>query len=211
MKDITGNMKLFVFIVCFLVFFSPCLTGEEYRIDLSSNGAELAVVELTIEGDIATATIGGVAERFDLKQGRWQDEASGKWVTLAQCEQWAAQSKEKSKASVASIPPQVRPFVLWSLDPTFESKSTETSLTLTSGQVDYRIAGEKSNRDLFNYFRYAKLNAYKKAMTERKLPPFAELKAIEAMERSGMAPTSITVEITGVPGAPTIKMGISDR
>ncbi|EMI42310.1 hypothetical protein RRSWK_05153 [Rhodopirellula sp. SWK7] len=210
-SPIFRKMNHLTLAICIWFASAPYLNGEEYRIDLQSNGIELDVVELDIKDGIATATVGDTTERFDLKQNRWWNEASGQWVTLSQCKTWAAQSNKRTKASSASIPPHVRSFVLWSLNPMYESKATGTLLTLTSGQFDYHIMGEKSNRDLSNYFGYAKLNAYKKAMTERKLPPFAELKAIEAMERSGILPRLITVEIPGIPDAPTIKMRMSDR
>ncbi|MCC6510863.1 MAG: hypothetical protein IT423_17305 [Pirellulaceae bacterium] len=205
MKHLTSIVA--IAIACCL-HLAPSLCGEEYGIKLLANGSEIATIALVIENDIATATVGDSKEHFDLKKNQWQDETTGKWVTFAQCEDWAAQSKKKSALSSATVPPQVRAFVAWSLNPTYETKSTKTSLVLTSGQVDYRITGTKSERDLSNYFKYAKLNAYKKAMTERKLPPFAELEAISAMERHGIVPTSITVEMPGVPRAPRIKMEI---
>jgi hypothetical protein len=73
------------------------------------------------------------------------------------------------------------------------------------------IVGQKTDRDLTHYFRYARLNAYKKAMTERKLPPFAELRVIEELERRKMMPTSMEVQIPGIAGAPTIKMLIATK
>ena len=114
---------------------------------------------------------------------------------MSQCETWARQSKEKSSNSAVTIPEPIRSFVQWSLDPTFEVEETDTTLTLTSGQVDYTITGQKTDSDLTSFFLYARLNAYKKAMTERKLPPFAELKVLAELERRNMRPESMEVQI----------------
>ena len=132
---------------------------------------------------------------------------------LLECENWAKQSKEKSRSSKASIPENIRPFVTWSLDPVFEKAATETTLSMKSGQVDYKIVGEKSDSEtgLTNYCRYARLNAYKKAMTERQLPPFAELQVIDEMERRKLMPKTMEIEIPGVAGAPLIRMVITGK
>lgn len=130
---------------------------------------------------------------------------------MSQCENWARQSKEKSSSSAASIPENVRSFLLWTLDPTFEVVATDTTLTLTSGQVDYKITGTKTDSDLTNFFRYARLNAYKKAMTERKLLPFAELKVLEELERRKIEPESMEVRIPGIPDTPTFSMIYNEK
>ncbi|MEM7315858.1 MAG: hypothetical protein AAF497_22210, partial [Planctomycetota bacterium] len=59
--------------------------------------------------------------------------------------------------------------------------------------------------------RYARLNAYKKAMTERRLPPFAELKVLKELERRKLMPKSMEVRLPGVPGAPEFKMVFSEK
>ena len=185
--------------------------AQEFEITFKSDGEDIAVIDLTITSETATAIVGDVTERFDLTQQRWQHDESKQWVTLSQSETWAKDSKEKSRNSVDSIPEKMCPFIRWSLDPTFETTATDTTLTLTSGQVDYKIVARKTDGDLTNYFRYAKLNAYKKAMTERKLPPFAELRVIEELERRKMMPTSMEIRIPGVAGAPTIQILIAEK
>lgn len=187
------------------------LWAQEYAIDLESNGKKIAVIKLSIDSNEATAKVDDVTERFDLKNQRWQHAESKQWVSLAQCEAWAKQSKEKSANSAASIPENFRPFVEWSLSPKFNVEATDSAITLTSGQVDYAITVTKTGADLTNYYRYARLNAYKKAMTERKLPPFAELKVLEELERRKLMPTSMEVRIPGVPGAPEFKMTFTEK
>lgn len=200
------NPKTLLALVFPMLAVSSQLCGQEYSIELESDGERIAVIELSINSEEAIAKVADVTERFDLKNQRWQHADSGQWVSLAQCETWAKQSKEKTSNSTASLPEKVRPFVGWSLSPTFEVEATNTTLKLTSGQVDYEIAVTESDSDLTNYFRYARLNAYKKAMTERKLPPFAELKVLEELERRKLMPKSMEVQIPGVEGAPAFKM-----
>jgi hypothetical protein len=89
-------------------------------------------------------------------------------------------------------------------------EKSDEALRLTSGQVDYVIEGVASTVNMDGYFRYAVINAYKKAMTERKLPPFAELKAIEEMKSLGHIPRTISVTIPGVPGSPVIMLEIRE-
>lgn len=201
-----------IFFVLFAVLaVASRLSAQEYTIDLESGGKQMAVIELSIDKDEATAKVGDITERFDLKNQRWQHADSKQWVSLAQCEAWAQQSKDKSSKSAASIPEKIRPFVEWSLNPKFTVEVKDSAITLTSGQVDYAITATKTDRDLTDYFRYARLNAYKKAMIARKLPPFAELKVLEELERRKVMPKSMEVRIPGVPDAPEFKMIFSEK
>lgn len=184
-------------------------SGSELTFRVKSNQETLAEYELKIEGDSATATAGDEIEKFNLKDMSWLDEKSGRWITLTQCKAWAGQSKIKTSKSTASAPAHVREFVLWSMEPTFEVEKSNGNLKLISGKVDYVIEGEASKSDVEKYYRYAVLNAFKKAMTEKKLPPFAELKAIDEMQKLGYIPRRISVAIPGIDGAPTIELEIA--
>lgn len=187
------------------------LPAQDYTIKLESGGERLGTIELSIGQEEATCKVGDETERFDLKTQRWQDSLSKRWVSLEQCETWAKQSKEKSAKSKLSIPESVRPFIEWSLDPKFKVEASDAEIKLTSGQVDYKITVIKPGTDLTNYFRYARLNAYKKAMTERKLPPFAELEVLGELERRKLMPISMEVRIPGVPDAPELKIVITEK
>jgi len=184
------------------------LSAGELRIDLKIEGQPTAEILLKIEGDVATAKVADETEQFNLKDLSWLDPKTGKWTTLAQCQEWAEQSKTKSLKSADAAPADIRPFLLWSLNPTFKIEKVNDTLRLTSGQVDYVIEGQASKTGAEKYFRYAVLNAYKKAMTDRKLPPFAELKAITEMNKLGHIPRKITVTIPGIPNAPKFEMEI---
>ncbi len=47
-------------------------------------------------------------------------------------------------------------------------------------------------------------------MTEKKLPPFSELKAIEKMKTLGCMPRKISVTMPGIPGSPAIDLEITE-
>jgi hypothetical protein len=206
--QMTRCALLFSVVVLLAVALPASVEKYDYRIELDGN--EIAIMELSIDSESATATVEGFTEHFDLKNQRWQDDESKQWVTLKECEAWAKKSKEESSKSALTAPEDLREFIQWSLDPKFDIAFMGDTLTLTSGQVDYKIVVEKPTGDVTNYFRYARLNSYKKAMTEKKLAPFAELLVLEELERRKVLPKSMEVQITGVPEAPSFKITISD-
>lgn len=203
-------MKPSIIILSLLSFLSVRTSASELKIDLKIEGESTAEILLKIEGDIATAKVAGETEQFNLKDQSWLNPEKGKWTTLAQCKEWAEQSKARSLKSAGTAPANIRPFVLWSLNPTFKVEKTNDTLRLTSGQVDYVIEGRASKTGVGEYFRYAVLNAYKKAMTERKLPPFSELKAITEMTNLGYIPRKITVTMPGIPKASKFEIEITE-
>lgn len=206
-------MNLTAAVLAALSFLSVCITpasAKEIKIDLKVDGKSTAKVLLKIEGDIATARVGDEIEQFNLKNASWFDASTRKWTTLAQCKEWANQSKAKALKSADAEPANVRSFLLWFLNPTFKVEKTNHTLRLRSGQVDYVIEGQASRSGAEKYFRYAVLNAYKKAMTERKLPPFPELRAITEMRTLGHLPQKITVTMPGIPKAPKSEMQITE-
>jgi len=182
--------------------------ASSLAIDFKADGETVAKIRLRIDGDEAIASVGGETERFNLAAMSWLDSSTGQWVSIEQCKAWADQSKARTSKSTDSAPAGIRPFLTWSLSPSFSVERSSEALRLTSGQVDYVIEGAASTTDVDGYFRYAVINAYKKAMTERKLPPFAELKAIEEMKSLGHIPRIISVTIPGVPGSPAIVLEI---
>lgn len=198
-----ATIRWFSFVIATL---AVAARGEEYTIHFESNGEPVGECKLSIGDESATVASDDFAEHFDLKGERWQDDESKEWVTLPACEEWAKQSKQKTRDSIPTAPKKIRSFVEWNLDPKFEIEATDDTLTLTSGQVDYKIDVEKVDGDMTNYFRYARLNAYKKAMTAKKLPPFAELLVLDELEKRKLKPRAMEVQIPGVPGAPILKV-----
>jgi hypothetical protein len=206
MKKILAILTL----VSILSAFTGQALAGELKIDLKIEGQPTVEIVLKIEGDMATAKVGDEAEQFNLKDQSWLDPKSGKWTTLTECKEWAEQSKAKTRSFADAAPEYLRAYFLWSIDPKFEVKKDMDTLRLTSGQVDYEIAGQSSKADVDAYYRYAVLNAYKKAMTERRVPPYAELKAVSEMKKLGHIPRRIVVTVPGIPDAPKIEMEFSE-
>lgn len=198
-------------LVVALLGFAGVAGGAELTIQVRTDTNTVAAIDLKIEGDLATTTVAGGVEQFNLRDMSWRDDRTGRWISFAQCQEWARQSKAKMKRSADAAPAHVRDFFQWSLKPKFKVAKSDGVLRLTSGQVDYVIEGEASKTGVDAYFRYAVLNAYKKAMTEGKFPPFAELKAIEEMKRLGRIPERILVTIPVVPGSSVIELTIRQR
>lgn len=193
--------------------FSACLasaSASELKINFKIEGLAPVEIVLTIKDDMATVKVEDETEQFNLKELSWLDPKSGKWTTLDQCKEWAEQAKAKALKSADTAPANIRPFLLWSFDPKFKVEKANDTLRLTSGQVDYVIEGQASKAGAEKYFRYAILNAYKKAMTERKLPPFSELAAITEMKNLGHIPRKITVTMPGIPRAPKFEAEITE-
>jgi hypothetical protein len=195
-----------------LAFLSVCAAADrvDFKVVLKVDKKTVAEMNLTIEGDSAIVRVEEETERYDLKDMSWLDEETGRRITIAQAKEWAAQSKAKALKNLDSAPADIRQFLSWSLEPTFKVSKSENVLRLTSGQVDYVIEGEASRASVDGYYRYAVLNSYRKAMTLKKAPPFAELKALEEMKALGRIPQRMSVTMPGVPKAPAFDIEIRE-
>ena len=204
--------KLFAFIAAFLLINAKGLS-QEYIITLESYGVKSGVIELTIKDNKATSTMNGVKEEFDLKNMKWKDQNSEKWISIEDCKKWTEQSKNKTLQNISKqkLPDNIKAFIEWSLDPKFNESKENFKLSLISGKVDYVIEGKLSDKGASEYYKYAILNAYKKAMTQGKLPPFSELKAIESMIKLEYIPEKISVNIPVIPQAPKITLKINKK
>lgn len=196
--------------VAFLASCAPSDDADRLTINVEADGQSLASVSLTVDASLAIAAVEGKRELFNIRDMSWFEPSTGEWVSLTRCKDWADQSKTKSLASAAAASADIRAFLLWSLDPSFEVQESNGTLRLTSGQIDYVLEGVASKNNATRFFNYAVLNAYKKAMTEQKMLPFAELKALAEMNKRGYIPHKITVVIPGVLGAPGFVMKISE-
>jgi len=183
--------------------------ADEYTLRIYANEQELGVVALTVDADVAIANAGSVSERFDLKNQRWQQDETKQWVTMAECKEWQKNSEEKTRRSQVSVPAEMRSFIAWTLNPIFKVEEDNQTLRLTSGHVDYVIVADKAEADVTSYFRYARLNAYKKVMTgASKFPIYPELKVLDELERRKLLPASMEIRIPAVKGAPRLRIEI---
>ena len=175
-----------------------------------ADGQPVGEMQLQVGDATATATADGATESFNLKDMSWFDSESNRWMTIPDCLALLEQSKARTMKSMESAPAHVRPFVQWLMEPSFTVERSKDSLRLLSGHIDYVIAGEASRTSVEAYFRYAVLNAYKKAVVLRKLPPYPELRAIQEMKTLGYIPRVMSIAMPGIPGSPTFVVEVTE-
>jgi hypothetical protein len=209
-------MKSLIASLAFVTLLGSCKPSadpdtDKLTIDVKADGQLVASVSLAVDASLAVATVEGERELFNIREMSWLEPSTGEWVPLARCKKSVEESKAQSLVNAVSAPDKMRAFLLWSLNPSFEVQESNGILRLTSGQMDYVIEGVASKKNAGRYFDYAVLNAYKKAMEEEGMPPFAELQALAEMSKLGYIPSKITVSIPGVPDAPGFVMEISEK
>ncbi|WP_395741912.1 hypothetical protein [Prosthecobacter sp.] len=207
-------MKHFLLFLAVVTLFNSCkrsATGDKLQVDVKAGGELVANFTLTVDASQAVAEAEGQRELFNIREMSWLEPSTGQWVSLDRCKAAADQSKAQALVSAVSAPATMKAFLLWSLNPSFEVQEANGVLKLTSGQMDYVIEGVASQKNAERYFDYAVLNAYKKAMTDQGMPPFAELQALAEMRKLGCIPRKIAVTFPGMPEAPGIVMEISEK
>lgn len=213
-KKSPAHMKYLLLSLAVVTLFNSCkpaVVGDKLQIDVKADGQLVAGFTLTVDASLAKAEAGGQGELFNIREMSWLDPSTGRWVSLDRCKAAADQSKAEALVSAVSAPDKMKAFLLWSLNPSFEVQESNGTLKLTSGQMDYVIEGVASKKNAGRYFDYAVLNAYKKAMTDQGMPPFAELQAISEMSKLGYIPRKIAVTFPGMPEAPAVVMEISEK
>jgi len=76
-------------------------------------------------------------------------------------------------------------------------------LLLTSGFLDYKITVAPGGPELPAYYKFARLNAYRKAMTLRQQLPLAELLVLKELETRNLLPRRMEVRFPSIPEGPT--------
>ena len=135
---------------------------------------------------------------FDLEEMSWTEFDPPREVHLKDCEMWNRISVEKSRKSLSKVTDaKLKHFLETMIDPKFEIKKTENSITLENDVIAYHISSPLtvSPFQRTQFFKYDRLNAYRKAMHERKLPPTAQLVVDDEMEKSKFVPGEIEVTI----------------
>jgi hypothetical protein len=135
---------------------------------------------------------------------RWQD-----------CEDWAKASVERTRKSLASSSDQTfNKFAELLLDPKFVVTSDAESVTLSNDVMTYRASQpmplDAQQRKMF--FTYDRLNAYRKALAERKVPPTPQIAVDDELDKREFAPGVIDFSLKTPNGttAITIKAHIVD-
>jgi hypothetical protein len=141
---------------------------------------------------------------YDLDAMSWYDFAPPRTIHLKECEAWAQASAERSRKSLAQITDDgLKRFVERTLEPQLEVVQEKDAVTFKNDVFKYRVSApltlDATQRKRF--FSYDRLNAYRKAMLERKLAPFAQLAVDKELESRGFAPGNIEFTIETPQGA----------
>ncbi len=152
-----------------------------------------------------------VAAVYDLVAMSWQEFDPPRKVTMADCESWGKATTEISRKSLSkSSDPELTRFVKSLLDPQFDVTSSEDAITLANDVLTYRISNPMplDSHQRQRFFAYDRLNAYRKAMTDRKLPPFPQLAVDDELEHRQFAPGTIKLTIATPTGDVDLKVNI---
>ena len=167
-----------------------------------SAGDEGAEVDVFFVGDAAIQLNNddppSVLVHYDLKDMSWRDPPKKQKVRLADGVAWAEASAKKSRQSLQKVAdPKTKKFAALTLDPSFETKLDGETLVMTNEAFEYRISSDQkfAEGQKTRFFAYDHLNAYRKAMTDRKLPPFAQLVVTKELEKRAMIPSRLELTI----------------
>jgi hypothetical protein len=140
---------------------------------------------------------------FDLQNHAWHHPGKNAWVSLNDCREWERLSKKKSKLTMWLAPKEEREFLQTMLDPAFEVTELRTGeLQISDGGLQYTVTPGKdvSAEVLQNFYRYDQLNAYHKAMTDKQLPPTAQIALDAILSKRGVFPAKLNAKIRSAAG-----------
>ncbi len=139
-----------------------------------------------------------VAAVYNLDSKSWREIEKGLTVTSAVCQRWVDASTERTRRSLKqqSDPDLVR-FVQASLDPQFQVSDGEGVVVLANDVLTYRLSDPLTvdEATLRRFLLYDRLNAYRKAMVDGKLPPNAQLAVDAELERRRLLPGKMEMVI----------------
>lgn len=128
---------------------------------------------------------------FDLDRMEWTECSSGQLFTQAACEDWALSSTERTNATLARAPDNdVKRFVMASLKPEFEVSETADEIKISNQFLNYVFQSslDVDEQQMDRFFKYDFLNAYRKALIEKKLPPIPQLAVSGELKKRGFVP-----------------------
>lgn len=140
---------------------------------------------------------------FDLQNNAWHDPVKNIWVSLNDCREREQLSKKKSKLTMWLAPQEEREFLQAMLDPAFDVTELVTGeLQISDSGLQYTVTPSKdvSAELLHNYFRYDQLDAYHKAMTEKQLPPTAQIALDAILSKRGVFPAKLSARVWSAAG-----------
>ncbi len=136
---------------------------------------------------------------YDLDAMSWRQFSPPRTITLKNCEVWQKANSESLQETLAKFSdPKLKRFIELTLEPRFETTRDEDTIELKNEAMRYRMSDpiplDADQRK--HFFAYDRLNAYRKAMVDRKLPPAAQLAVDSELERQDFVPgiTELTVQ-----------------
>jgi hypothetical protein len=136
---------------------------------------------------------------FDLQAMAWFDTDLRRWVDLNFCQQWEKGTIERTKLELSKASDNdVAAFVEASINPRFRiEKKTDGDVVASNSHFTYVITpnAEIPSDQLNRYIAYDRLNAYQKAMKERKLPPTVQLAVDDIMAQEKIFPKHLEMRM----------------
>lgn len=137
---------------------------------------------------------------FDLARQSWKDLESNQTTLFTVCEAWVQASIKRTRTSLATTKDAaVKHFVETILEPNLQvSLDTQGVLTLENDVVVYKITSsqELSAEMLERYFAYERMNACRKAMVQKTIPPTTQYEMLDELKQRSMYPNEIHLTMT---------------
>ncbi len=162
------------------------LSGEIYILDYYA-------IEMDIVSQEAVAI-------YDFLQKSWQEVSTGEFIRMATCMEWANESANLARESLATSNNEwLNQFTESLLTPNFQVEMADTgSIILHNEFLTYEvIPSTPLDEALLNdLYAYDQLNACRKAMIQGQLPPFAQLAVTEELMDRSLFPAEIIITVT---------------
>lgn len=135
---------------------------------------------------------------YDLANDSWICETFKKVIALPDCEMWAKKSSELTMESIRkSTDKEAIEFTNSLIKPNFVVELKNEVLTISNSHLTYILSApinvDPKRKDRF--FKYDKLNAYRKAMIQKQVPPFAQIRVDEEVLKTGKFFSELSVQI----------------
>lgn len=198
-------MKTIIRLCLVASLLSAAVSGEPWRLVMTveDNAGNVLGANIIFDADKAYEYGPEITETpdavFDLGRQEWIDIGSSRRITLASAQAWAEVSKSRTLASLGQAPdPDTRAFAQSLIQPEFVITESPSALVLKSRFLSYTASAPLplNPGQLRALWAYDELNAYRKAMGQRQMPPFTQLKVTQILKEKGMYPGSLVMTIT---------------
>lgn len=147
---------------------------------------------------------------YHLPRMSWREVEANQTIEFSDCLAWAAASAKTTKESLAaSTDETAKRFTESLLEPKFEIKTSGTGeITLQNEFLSYRITPAQSVDEavMGDFFAYDQLNACRKALVLRQLPPFAQLAVTEELKHRAVFPSAIAFTMKTTKGDVVVRL-----